>query len=207
MHIRVIGAVLVASATFASTARAQTPSPRPTVVDLQAAVGLKLLPHDPVAGLMFGDNGGFPQTSQLGLDIALVVQPRCWPVSPTLIFGYGRSSRNRGVSFEETVTTLDLGLGVRKTFDVGNVHPFVGAGFALGVVSINDQFTDGYETWRGAGSGGFAEAGAFIRVRSILDIGLTVRYSNFWSDWFPVRKARYWDAGGLFGGVIVGAAL
>jgi len=35
-------------------------------------------------------------------------------------------------------------------------------------------------------------------------VGLTLRYSNFWSDKFPTQKATYWDAGGLFAGLVVG---
>jgi hypothetical protein len=214
---RVRAFVCAGLAFIGGSARAQTaPAPPPAapavvpamqarakVVDFQLAAGFKRLPRDPVSGIMFGENGGYPQTSQLGLNASVIVTPRRWPIGMTFGVTYASSSRDRG--YQETVSTTEIGSGVRKTFELNPVHAFVGAGWALGGISIRDDFSNGYETWNGAGSGGYLEGGGFIRLLSTVDLGLAVRYSRFWMD---VGRAapRYWDAGGFFAGVLVGVA-
>lgn len=175
----------------------------PRIFGIQITPGFKRLPKDPVAGLKFGENAGSPQTLELGVNVTVIILPPGWPVSFTLGASYASSSQK--VDSDQTTHTSELGVGVRKTGAYGPLRPFVGAGFALCSVEVKDSYgTMGYETRVGAGSGGFLEAGAAWRIREIVDVGLTVRYSNFWSDKFPTQKAAYWDAGGLFAGLVVG---
>ena len=171
---------------------------------VQLAPGFKVLPRDPVAGVMFGYNGGSPQTLEIGFNFTFIVLPPGWPVSLTLGTSYASSSQRLG-DLDEMTHTSELGVGARKTIAYGPVRAFGGAGLALCSLQIKDEHVgQGYETWVGAGSGVFLEAGAAWRIKEIVDVGLTVRYSNFWSDWYPTAKARYWDAGGLFAGLLVG---
>jgi hypothetical protein len=174
------------------------------VFGIQLASGFKRLPKDPVAGLMFGYNAGSPQTQELGLNLSVIILPPGWPVSITVAASYASSSQ-RIPNVDESTSTSELGVGARKTFATGPVRPFVGAGFALGGVAVDDARDGlGHETWVGAGSGGFLEAGAAWRIKEIVDLGLTLRYSSFWSDYYPGQKAHYWDAGGFFAGLLVG---
>jgi len=154
---------------------------------------------------MYGNNAGSPQTSEIGFNFTFIVLPPGWPVSLTLGTSYASSSQRLGAGLDETAHTSEIGVGARKTIAYGPVRAFGGAGLALCSLEVKDQYVgQSYMTWVGAGSGGFLEAGATWRIKEIVDVGLTVRYSNFWSDRFPVQKARYWDAGGLFGGLLVG---
>ena len=190
----------------ATPAPAQS-APTPRIFGIQVAPGFKRLPQDPVAGLMFGYNGGTAQTSEVGLHLTLIILPPGWPVSLTVGASYASQSQKVfGGNIDETTSTSELGIGVRKTLSVGPLRPFAGAGFALGGVQVKDDSgAMGYETRVGAGSGGFLEAGAAWRIRETVDVGLTLRYSSFWSDWYPGgRKSQYWDAGGFFAGLMVG---
>jgi len=190
----------------APAAKAASPDDWPTwprIFGIQVAPGFKRLPRDPVAGLMFGYNAGSPQTLELGVNVSVIILPPGWPVSFTVGASYAASSQNAGI--DQKTHTSELGLGVRKTGVHGPLRPFVGAGLALCAVEVKNDFgSQGYETSVGAGSGGFLEAGAVWRLREVIDLGLTVRYSNFWSDWYPTEKAAHWDAGGFFAGLLVG---
>jgi hypothetical protein len=106
--------------------------------------------------------------------------------------------------FDESASTVELGLGVRKTFGGEKLRGFLGTGLALCGAKVQDDFTQGSESGGSGGSGGFVEAGAFARLRSLVDLGGFVRYSTFPSEWFPTVKAQYFNAGGLSVGLIVG---
>ena len=140
---------------------------------------------------------GQPQSLGLGFNVAVVMSPRKWPVSLTVEGSYSSSSRNRP-GYEETASTTEFGAGVRKTFGGPAMHAFAGAGLALGGVNVADHFAGGDETFVGAGSGGFIEAGAFVRARSMVDLGLIFRFSSLWSDWFPVEKGALLERWRLF---------
>lgn len=152
---------------------------------------------------MAGYNAGTPQTLELGLHLSVIILPPGWPVSLTVAASYASSGQKVG-GIDQTTSTSELGIGVRKTLARGPLRPFAGAGFAMGGIAIKDDAgSQGYGTWVGGGSGGFLEAGAAWRVNQI-DLGLTVRYSYFWSRFYPAADVSYWDAGGFFAGLLVG---
>src|SRR5262245_30864481 len=178
-------------------------APSPRVFGIQVAPGLKYLPRDPVAAAMSGYNPGSPQTLELGLNLSLIILPPGWPVSLTVSASYASQTQEIGVT--ETTSTSELGVGVRKTFVRGPLRSFVGGGLAMGGIQIKDDAgAQGYRTWVGGGSGAFLEAGAAWRIREIVDAGLIARVSNFWSRFYPVGEANYWDTGGAFVGLLVG---
>lgn len=194
------------------TVKAATPAtlapppeaPSPRVFGIQVAAGFKRLPHDPVAGVMYGYNPGTPQTHELGLNLTIIILLPGSPISLTVGFSYASSSQKiYGGNVDEITSTSELGIGIRKTLSVGPLRPFAGAGFALGGLEVKDDSgAMGYESRHAAGRGGFVEVGAAWRIRETVDVGVTLRYSNFWSAWSA--GARYWDAGGIFGGLMVG---
>jgi hypothetical protein len=199
----------VGLATLDAGARAEAPQPPARVLGIQVTPGLKFLSNDPVTVLNFGNAGGAPQTSELGLGVTIIVLPRGWPLSLTVGGSYAASrgkqywNRYDGY-FEESASTFELTFGARRTFGEGKTRAFVGAGLGLGAARVRDDFAQGYESGGGGGSGGFAEAGAFARLNGLVDLGVFLRYSTFPFEWTPTIKAQYIDAGGLAVGLMVG---
>jgi hypothetical protein len=202
-------AALAGLAALCPSAQAEEQLAAPRVFGIQLTPGVKYLAHDPVTGLSFGNAGGSPQTRELGLGVTLIFLPRGWPVSLTVGGAYAASPSKHYTSrydgpFDESASTTELGVGVRKTFGRAILRGFVGTGLALCSASVRDDFAQGYESGGSGGSGAFVEAGGVARVRGLVDVGGYLRYSTFPFEWFPTIKAQHFDAGGIAVGLIVG---
>jgi hypothetical protein len=171
-----VSAGLVSTCPYAWAEEQREP---PRVFGIQVAPGLKFVAHDPVSGVGFAA-GGSPQTVEIGLGVTLIVLPRGWPVSLTVGGTYASSPSKHYSSmfkgpFDESASTLELGVGVRKTFGRENARGFFGGGLALCGAQVHDEFANGSQGEGSGGSGGFAEAGAFARVGRLVDLGAFVR--------------------------------
>lgn len=72
-------------------------------------------------------------------------------------------------------STVELDFGVRKPFDFGNMHPFVGGG--LGIMSGYYEIV-GFGSCEGSGGGVWADAGIYWTLGQSFNLGFDARVSS-----------------------------
>ena len=78
-------------------------------------------------------------------------------------------------SVEVKAATTELDLGVRKAFDIGSMHPFIGGGigFMAGAYEVGGLFE-----CDGSGTGGWVDAGIYWTLAESFNIGFDARSSS-----------------------------
>ncbi len=101
-----------------------------------------------------------------------------WPVS--IVVEYLRSSGEESVvipffgAFDIELTTWDFNLGVRKTFDRGNMHPYVGGG--LSIIGVELEML-GFPAGDDTSVGGWLGGGAYWTLNERFNVGADLKYS------------------------------
>ena len=121
------------------------------------------------------------------------------PVSLAVDLLYASASgKSTALNRTVTGTTIELGFGVRKVFDVlpVPVHPYVGGGFAYGTGAVT---CSGCSSKAPSGTGLFVNGGAFYRL-SKFNVGAGIRYSAIDGKDGPVKL----KVGGINANLVVG---
>ena len=111
-------------------------------------------------------------------------------------------------------TTLEVATGVRKIFDAGTTHPYVGGGLVWIDSSLRREQLGLGETRDADAFGGWLDVGAFWRLGPRFSLGLDLRWSHAESDnptgpSGPDRASPFpetYRLGGVHGGVTFGFA-
>lgn len=124
---------------------------------------------------------------------------RVWPISiATDLLGSNETTTVAGVDFEGT--TSELGLGIRKIWQSGKFHVYIGGGLAQIYAKAKVSVTGFSAEDTGDGTGGWAGAGVFWRLGRRFNLGLAGRLSKA-----TARISRTdVEVGGAFGGVTIG---
>ena len=139
--------------------------------------------------------------SQRSVGVISDFRKQSWPVSiaADLIFA-GDDHRNGGS--EDTGGTMEMHLGARKVFSLGDssFSPYVGGGVAIVFASLEREVAgvtvDDDETALGVWIG----AGVYYAITPHFNLGLDVRYSKAEATLFDVDR----KAGGLNAGLTIG---
>jgi opacity protein-like surface antigen len=101
-----------------------------------------------------------------------------WPIFANIYFSSAFYDNAQNAVFDVyDAWTTELGLGVKKVWDVGSVHPYVGVGLASITGEIDYQDPSLGED-RGGAAGLWVGAGAFVRLGERINLGLGGRYSS-----------------------------
>ena len=84
-------------------------------------------------------------------------------------------SAKEGESGVTSFTTSEFDVGVRKPFEIGNMHPFVGGGIGVMSAEIDSSWLGKCE---GSGGGVWADAGIFWTLGQSFNLGFDARYSS-----------------------------
>lgn len=128
-----------------------------------------------------------------------------WPIHIAVdVLASGTEEKEDGLDFEATI--VQIGLGVRKIWEVDSMRPFAGIG-ALGVRA--DAEIEGFDD-SDKGFGGWIDGGIFWRIGSAFNVGFAVRYATSeielseLEEAFPGSGVDDLDAGGFEAGVLLG---
>ena len=141
-----------------------------------------------------------PIEDQGALGAEISIGQDTWPIFIAIDpFFSGGTEEEAG--FDLTGATSELAIGVRKIWNVDNVHPYVGGGPSLlsGSFEVETPFGadfDDDDTTLGWWLGG----GVFWRLGSRFNIGVAARFSRGEVTLFDVDV----QAGGLQGGLLLG---
>jgi len=124
-----------------------------------------------------------------------------WPVSiaADLIFA-GDTHKNGDI--EDTGGTMEMHLGARKVFTLGNsaLSPYIGGGVAIVVSSLEYESAGVTVDDDDTAVGVWIGAGAYYAVTPHFSLGLDVRYSKAEVNLFDMDR----KAGGLNAGLTIG---
>ena len=138
-----------------------------------------------------------PVENQDEFGVELSWGKRSWPIQiATDILGSYKEDRDAGIKGK----TSEFGIGIRKIWGNGHVHPYFGggAGFVYGGAELNFSgiIVKDSDTSAGAWAGG----GVFWRLGPRFNLGLAARYSQAKVTLFDSDL----EAGGYHGGLILG---
>jgi opacity protein-like surface antigen len=120
-----------------------------------------------------------------------------WPIQiATDFFGSYKEDRNAGI----TGKTSELGVGIRKIWGHGHVHPYLGGGAAFVYGGAELDFSGVTVKDSDTSTGAWAGGGVFWRLGSHFNLGLAARYSRCKVTLFDTDL----EAGGYGGGLILG---
>jgi hypothetical protein len=158
--------------------------------DVNFFLGIKTLDEDDWEPIE--DQGAFGAEISIGQDT--------WPVM-IAIDPFFSGAKDDEFGFDLKGATSELAIGVRKIWNVDNVHPYVGGGPSLlsASLEVENPFgadVDDDDTTLGWWLGG----GVFWRLGSRFNIGIAARFSSGEVTLFDVDL----EAGGLQGGLLLG---
>ncbi len=120
----------------------------------------------------------FDFSKQLEFGVETTWDPHKFPVAiaADLFYSMG-SADDEGI--ELSVSTMELGLGVRKFFAMDKITPYAGAGILYGSASskLESDFGDSDDSESAIGF--WAGGGALYGINDKLSVGAAVRYSSY----------------------------
>ena len=120
-----------------------------------------------------------------------------WPIQiATDLFGSYKEDNNAGI----TGKTSEFGIGIRKIWGHGHVHPYIGGGAAFIYGGAELDFSGIVVKDSDTSPGAWAGGGVFWRLGSRFNLGLAARYSKATVTLFDSDL----EAGGYEGGLILG---
>jgi hypothetical protein len=120
-----------------------------------------------------------------------------WPIQiATDLFGSYKDDSAAGI----TGKTSEFGIGIRKIWGHGHVHPYLGGGLAYAYGGAELDFSGIMVKDSDTSIGGWAGGGVFWRLGSRFNLGLAARYSQAKVTLFDSDL----EAGGYGGGLILG---
>ena len=122
---------------------------------------------------------------------------RNWPIQiATDLFGSYKEDSEAGI----TGKTSEFGVGIRKIWGHGHVHPYLGGGAAFVYGAAELDFSGIIVKDSDTSIGAWAGGGVFWRLGSRFNLGLAARYSQAKVTLFDSDL----EAGGYGGGLILG---
>lgn len=136
-----------------------------------------------------------PLDGQFEVGIDAAVGGDDWPIWINL--GLLSASDEEDFSPDEEVeaTTMELYLGINKTWTRNQFRPFVAGGLAFVNTEIEERDFDETFEFEDDGTGLYAQGGGYWRIGSSFNLGGMLRYSVFSDDF---------EGGGLHVGLIAG---
>ncbi len=120
-----------------------------------------------------------------------------WPIQiATDLFGSYKEDKDVGI----TGKTAEFGIGIRKIWGHGHVHPYLGGGAAFVYGGAELDFSGIMVKDSDTSAGAWAGGGFFWRLGSRFNLGLAARYSKAKVTLFDSDM----EAGGYSGGLILG---
>jgi len=122
-----------------------------------------------------------------------------WPISIAIdLLGAASEETEGGIDFEGR--TSELGVGVRKIWEVGRTRPYVGGGIALVNAEIEADVPGPNISEDDEGIGAWVGGGVFWRLGSRFNIGVAARFSKAEVTLFGEDV----EAGGTHVGILLG---
>lgn len=119
-------------------------------------------------------------------------------------------ARSEVANPDPTVTTRvkgtsgELSIGVRKLWELGATHPYIGGGASIVTVREDLDGPSGRVTHDDRGYGGYAQLGVFWRLAGHLNLGIEARYNKVDADMGDTFSVRDVEAGGFHAGLLIG---
>ncbi len=120
------------------------------------------------------ENDWEPVESQGEFGIMIDFGGESWPVHLAVDLMVSATEETVGW-FDYKGATTELDIGIRKPFDIGNMHPFVGGGigFMSGAYEVG-----GIGECDGSGTGFWADAGIYWTLGTSFNLGFDARVSS-----------------------------
>ncbi|MFC1769655.1 hypothetical protein ACFLZI_01205 [Nitrospirota bacterium] len=115
-----------------------------------------------------------PVEEQVEAGIEIAFGKRTWPVM--VAFDFMSSSRSEGIfGLGKEGETSEMNIGIRKSFNVDNMHPFVGAGLS----NMHGEFiSPGEPACTGNGTGTWLAGGIYWTLGSHFNLGFEAKSTS-----------------------------